>query len=126
MKPLFHTLAVVVLCWGCAGSSLRAGGECPGERLAEWQIHPSWCVRELSPTEAEREVLSGTLPLDGIRNRWQELRAKWQDGDRYWLYVMPEEEWLNPTSTERGIVLIRGCRQVGHLATSLGSERGVR
>ncbi len=60
--------------------------------------------------------------IDGIRERWEALLAKWRSGDHYLFYRRPEQPWLNDLGIQEGVVLIRGCDQLGFVTTSLATE----
>jgi hypothetical protein len=87
--------------------------------MAEWQIPAAWYVRVLTPEQAHEQVLTGNLGVDSIRDRWQALHDLWRAGDRYSRYKRPEERWINPLGWQEGVVLNRGCRQLGFVTTSV-------
>ena len=95
---------------------------CSEELTADWYIPAAWCQRDLTPEAAYAEVISGNLPMDEIRERWEGLNTKWRSGDRYWFYRRPEQPWLNDLGAQEGIVLIRGCDQIGFVTTSVALE----
>jgi hypothetical protein len=67
-------------------------------------------------------VLTGNLPIEGIRDRWQALADAKEPGDRFWSYSLGDEQLVNDMGGQEGIVLIRGCRQIGFVATSIGTD----
>ncbi len=103
----------------CTTATLRDRPECPQEVMADWQIPAAWYVRELTPEQASEQVLSGNLSVDAIRERWQALHDQWRDGDRYWRYERPEEHYISSLGWQEGVVLNRGCRQLGFVTTSV-------
>jgi len=90
--------------------------------VCEWEIGANRLVRPLSPEQAQRTVLTGNIPMDTIRERWESLRNQRQAGDQYWLYYRPEEPWIHAVEAEEGVVLIRGCSQVGFVTTSMSND----
>ena len=50
------------------------------------------------------------------------LLAKWRSGDHYLFYRRPEQPWLNDLGIQEGVVLIRGCDQLGFVTTSVATE----
>ena len=107
---------------GCVTSSIEDSFDCPDDVIADWEISAGSLVRPLSPEQAHHTVLTGNLPIDGIRDRWESLHDQWQVGDQYWLYSQPEEPWINATGAREGVVLIRGCSQLGFVTSSIGNE----
>ena len=87
--------------------------------MGEWQIPAAWYVRDLTPEKAHEQVLIGNLGFEAIRDRWQALHDQWQIGDQYWSYKRPEERWIRTLGWQEGVVLNRGCRQLGFVATSV-------
>lgn len=87
--------------------------------MAEWQIPAGWYVRELTPEKAHQQVLVGNIGVEAIRDRWQALHDQWREGDQYWRYRRPEERWLSPLGWQEGVVLNRGCEQLGFVTTSV-------
>ena len=87
--------------------------------MAEWQIPPAWYLGVLTPEKAHEQVLTGNLGVEAIRERWQTLHDQWRDGDQYWRYRRPEERWVSPLGWQEGIVLNRGCRQLGFVTTGV-------
>jgi hypothetical protein len=87
--------------------------------MAEWQIPAAWYVRTLTPEKAHEQVLIGNLGSEAIRERWRALHGRWQDGDQYWRYKRPEELMINPLGWQEGVVLNRGCLQIGFVTTSM-------
>jgi hypothetical protein len=90
--------------------------------ITDWEISAGCLVRPLSPEQAHRAVLTGNLPIDGIRDRWESLHNQWQVGDQFWFFSQREEPLINATGTREGVVLIRGCSQLGFVTTSIGKE----
>jgi len=87
--------------------------------MAEWGIPAAWYVRSLTPEQAHEQVLTGNLGVDGIRDRWEALHDQWRDGDQYWRYRRPEERLISTLGWQEGVVLNRGCRQLGFVTTSM-------
>jgi hypothetical protein len=87
--------------------------------MAEWQIPAAWYVRAITPEKAHEQVLTGNLGVDAIRDRWQALHDQWREEDQYWRFRRPEERWINPLGWQEGVVLNRGCRQLGFVTTSV-------
>jgi len=112
---LFFLLA----CMSCTTTSFYDRPDCSEEVMAEWQIPAAWYVRDLTPEKAHEQVLTGNLGVEAIRDRWQALHDQWQEGDQYWLYKRPEERWVSPLGWQEGVVLNRGCRQLGFVTTSM-------
>ena len=115
-------LAACLVLLGCQTSPNQGLRSCPDEILAEWEIGANRLVRPLSPEQAQRTVLTGNIPMDTIRERWEALRNQRQAGDQYWLYYRPKEPWIHAVEAEEGVVLIRGCSQVGFVTTSMSHE----
>jgi hypothetical protein len=109
----------LLACMSCATASLKDRPECSEESMAEWQIPAAWYIRALTLEKAHEQILTGNLGVDAIRERWQALHDQWRTGDQYWRYERPEERWINPLGWQEGIVLNRGCRQLGFVATSV-------
>ena len=110
---------VVFALTACSTASFYDRPNCPEEAMAEWHIPAAWYQRAVTPEKAHEQVLTGNLGVDAIRDRWQQLHQKWRDGDQYWRYRRPEEPWINPLGWQEGIVLNRGCRQLGFVTTSV-------
>jgi hypothetical protein len=108
----------------CTTASLSERPGCPEEVTAEWQIPAGWYVRVLTPEKAHQQVLVGNLGFEAIRERWQALHDQWREGDQYWRYRRPEERWLNPLGWQEGVVLNRGCLQLGFVTTSVQPDEG--
>ena len=120
---LRHVLAVVLLAaTGCQTSSPRFDFDCPEVEIAQWEIPAGSLDHVLSPDQAYRRVLTGNLPIDEIRDRWEELADRWKRGDQYWVYTLEADELINDIGGQEGVVLIRECRQLGYVATSVGLE----
>jgi len=96
--------------------------------MAEWQIPAAWYVRAVTLKQAHEQVLTGNLGVDAIRDRWKSLLGQRQEGDQYWRYRRPEDRWISPLGWQEGLVLNRGCRQIGFLATSVqpGEDSALR
>ena len=90
--------------------------------MGEWQVPSAWYNRRLSPEQAHEMVLTGNLGVDLIRDRWQALHEQFSKGDQYWRYRRPEDELASPLGWQEGIVLNRGCNQLGFVATSIQLE----
>ena len=86
---------------GCLTSAVHRHFDCPDEVLAEWQIPAGGMEHELTPAR---------------------LRKQLRDGDKYWLYRRPEENTLNALGAQEGVVLIRGCEQLGFVTTRIATE----
>ena len=106
---------------GCQTVPTRENFGCSEEQTADWHIPAGWCLRELTPEEAYTTVITGNLPMDAIRDRWEALQTKWRSGDRYLFYRRPEQPWLNDLGAQEGVVLIRGCDQLGFVTTSVAT-----
>ena len=109
----------LLACMSCTTASLYDRPDCPEEVIAEWQIPAAWYVRDLTPEKAHEQMLTGNLGVEAIRDRWQALHDKWRDGDQYWRYKRPEERWVSPIGWQKGVVLNRGCQQLGFVTTSV-------
>jgi len=109
----------LLACLSCASASFSNRPDCSEELTAEWQIPASWYVRNLTPVKAHERVLTGNLGIEATRDRWEMLRDQWRDGDQYWRYKRPEERWISPLGWQEGVVLNRGCRQLGFVTTSV-------
>ena len=103
----------------CAATGLHDRPQCPPERMAEWQVPAAWYVRELTPDQALKQVVTGNLAVDAIRGRWEALQGEWREGDRYWRYRRPEDQFISSLGWQEGVVLNRGCRQLGFVTTSV-------
>jgi hypothetical protein len=87
--------------------------------MGEWEIPAAWYIRPLTREQAYDEVLTGNLGIDAIRDRWLALHEQWQDGDQYWRYYRPEGQLINELGWQEGVVLNRGCLQLGFVTTSV-------
>ena len=116
------TVAALAILTACQTVPARKDFGCSAEQAADWHIPVGWCLRELTPEEAYTTVVTGNLPMDAIRDRWEALQAKWRSGDRYLFYRRPEQPWLNDLGAQEGVVLIRGCDQLGFVSTSVATE----
>jgi hypothetical protein len=114
----------LLACLSCTTTSLSQRPECSEEAMAEWQIPAAWYQRDLTPEKAHEQVLVGNLGVESIRDRWQSLHDQWREGDQYWRYKRPEERWLSPLGWQEGVVLNRGCRQLGFVTTSVQPDEG--
>lgn len=94
--------------------------------MADWQIPVAWYQRELSVEKAHEQVVAGNLVDDAVRERWRKLHGRWREGDRYWRYKRPEDEWIRSLGWQEGVVLNRGCQQLGFVATSVQGEEDSR
>jgi hypothetical protein len=123
MYPWSVNKAAIVValaaCVSCSTAALSDRPGCPEEVMAEWQIPAAWYVRALTPDKAHQQILTGNLGVDAIRDRWQALHDQWRDGDQYWRFRRPEEHWISPLGWQEGVVLNRGCRQLGFVTTSV-------
>jgi len=115
-------VAILLGCSGCVTSSIEDSFGCPDDLIADWEITAGCLDRPLAPEQAHRVVLTGNLPIDEIRDRWESLHDQWQVGDQYWFYSQREEPLINATGAREGVVLIRGCTQLGFVTTSIGKE----
>ena len=122
MSCRFLTVAALAILMGCQTVPTRENFGCSEEQTADWHIPAGWCLRELTPEEAYTTVITGNLPMDAIRDRWEALQTKWRSGDRYLFYRRPEQPWLNDLGAQEGVVLIRGCDQLGFVTTSVATE----
>jgi hypothetical protein len=107
---------------GCTTASLADRPECSDEAMAGWEIPASWYIRELTPEQAFDQVATGNLGLDAVRGRWRKLRESWREGDRFWRYRRPEDHLIHSVGWQEGVVLNRGCDQVGFVVTSVQVE----
>jgi hypothetical protein len=121
MSCRFLTVAALAILMGCQTVPTRENFGCSEEQTADWHIPAGWCLRELTPEEAYTTVITGNLPMDAIRDRWEALQTKWRSGDRYLFYRRPEQPWLNDLGAQEGVVLIRGCDQLGFVTTSVAT-----
>lgn len=78
--------------------------------------------REMTPAEARAEVVTANVVRESAEARWEVLHSKWKDGDRYWLYRRPEVDTINAIGAQEGVVLIRGCEQLGFVTTRIAVE----
>ena len=118
MKPALLA-PILLVCLSCTSASFSSRPDCSEELMAEWQIPAAWYVRAVTPEQAHEQVLIGNLGVDAIRDRWQALHDQWRDGDQYWRYKRPEERLISPLGWQEGVVLNRGCRQIGFVTTSV-------
>jgi hypothetical protein len=122
MSRALFTLVIAVACFGCLSTLPQDLSDCPEEVLADWQIPAGWMEKVLTPTEARVEVLTANLSKEGCEARWESLRDQWRDGDIYWLYRRPAEDTINALGAQQGIVLVRGCTQLGFVTTRIETE----
>lgn len=125
ISRVFLTLYLLAMV-GCTSGSLMEHLECFEEPMGDWQIPAAWYRRELTVEKAHEQVLIGNLVDDAVRQRWQELRGQWREGDQYWRYRRPEDDWIRSLGWQEGVVLNRGCRQIGFVATSVQGEEESR
>ena len=109
----------LLACIACTTASFNDRPDCSEEAMAEWGIPAAWYVRALTPEQAHEQVLTGNLGVDGIRDRWETLHDQWRDGDQYWRYKRSEERLISTLGWQEGVVLNRGCRQLGFVTTSM-------
>jgi len=109
----------LLACMACTTASLHDRPDCSEEGMAEWQIPAAWYVSTLTPEQAHEQVLIGNLGVDGIRDRWEALHDQFRNGDEYWRYKRPEGHLVSPLGWQEGIVLNRGCHQLGFVTTSM-------
>ena len=107
------------VCLACTATSPHDHPECSEVVAADWQIPAAWYLRAISPEKAHEQVLTGNLGVDGIRDRWQALHKQFRDGDQYWRYKRPEDLLGSPLGWQEGVVLNRGCLQLGFVTTSM-------
>ena len=106
----------------CVSSSIPDRFDCPGDALADWEVPAGWVDRELTVTDARVEVLTANLSKEAYEAQWRALLDMWRDGDQFWLYKQPAEEPPNALGARRGVVLIRGCTQLGFVTTQIETE----
>ena len=106
----------------CATTSVQDRFSCSDDVLAQWQIPAGWVVRELTPAQARAEVVTANVSKDSAEAGWQALESQRRDGDRYWLYRRPETDTINALGAQEGVVLIRGCEQLGFVTTRIATE----
>jgi hypothetical protein len=109
----------LLACIACTTGSFNDRPDCPETSAAEWQIPAAWYVRAITPEKAHEQVLTGNLGVDGIRDRWEALHDQWRAGDQYWRYKRSEDRLISPLGWQEGVVLNRGCRQLGFVTTSM-------
>jgi len=122
MSRAWWVLIAAVACSGCLSTSPQERFDCPEEVLADWQIPAGWMVKALTPTEARAEVLTANLSKEACEARWESLRDQWLEGDSYWLYRRPAEDTINALGAQQGVVLVRGCTQLGFVTTRIETE----
>jgi hypothetical protein len=121
----FLTLYLLAMV-GCTSGSLRDHPECSEEAMGDWRIPAAWYQRELTVEKAHEQMLIGNLVDDAVRQRWRELHGRWREGDQYWRYRRPGTEWIRSLGWQEGVVLNRGCRQIGFVTTSVQGEEESR
>ncbi len=107
----------------CATNSVRDRFPCSDDVLAQWRIPAGWVVRELTPAEARAEVVAANVSKDSADARWRALEDQRREGDRYWFYRRPETDTINALGFQEGVVLIRGCEQLGFVTTRIAVEQ---
>jgi len=107
---------------GCTTGAVKDRFPCSDDQIAQWGIPAGWIERELTPAEARVEVSTANVAKDAAESRWEFLQNQRRDGDRYWLYRRPETDTINALGVQEGIVLIRGCVQVGFVTTRIAAE----
>jgi len=122
MSRAWLIVSMIVACSGCLSTAPQRHFDCPEEVLGDWQIPAGWMAKELTPTDARVEVLTANLSREACEARWESLRTQWRDGDRYWLYRRPAEDTINAVGAQRGVVLVRGCTQLGFVTTRIETE----
>jgi hypothetical protein len=122
VKVRLSLLVFAVMCSACLTTSPADRFGCSEEVLADWQIPAGWMVKVLTPTQARVEVLTANLSKEACEARWASLRDQWRDGDRYWLYRRPAQDTIIALGAQRGVVLIRGCTQLGFVTTRIETE----
>jgi len=122
MTRVLLVVVLAVACSGCLSASPQDLFDCPAEVLGDWQIPAGWMAKELTPTEARVEVLTANLSKEACEARWEALRDQWREGDSYWLYRRPDEDTINALGALRGVVLLRGCTQLGFVTTRIETE----
>lgn len=122
MSRALFPLVIAVACCGCLSISPQNRFNCPEEVLADWQIPVGWMEKVLTPTGARVEVLTANLSKESCEARWKLLRDQWRQGDSYWLYRRPAEDTINALGAQQGVVLVRGCTQLGFVTTRIETE----
>jgi hypothetical protein len=122
MLRMWLIIAIAVSSLGCLSASPEDRFDCPEEVLADWHIPAGWMVKALTPTEARVEVLTANLSKEACEARWETLRDQWREGDSYWLYRRPDEDTINALGAQQGVVLVRGCDQLGFVTTRIETE----
>jgi hypothetical protein len=122
MTRVLLVVVLAVACSGCLSTSPQHRFDCPDEVLADWQIPAGWMVKELTLTDARVEVLTANLSREACEARWESLRDQWREGDSYWLYRRPAEDTINALGAQQGVVLVRGCSQLGFVTTRIETE----
>ena len=122
MRRLIAAVFGLVAATGCATGSVEERFGCTEDELSRWQIPAGWIERELSPAEARAEVISSNIVQDSAEARWGALKKQWREGDRYWLYRRPGTDTINDLGVQEGVVLIRGCEQLGFVTTRMATE----
>ena len=90
--------------------------------LGDWEIPAAWLDRELTRAEARTEVLLANLSKDASEARWELLEEQRLAGDQYWLYKRLPDDTFNALGVRRGVVLTRGCTQLGFVTTRIDTE----
>lgn len=121
--PFVVIAAALLTCLGgCTTGAVQDRFPCPDDQIAQWQIPAGWIVRELTLAEARVEVSTANVARDAAESRWELLQNTRRDGDSYWLYRRPETDTINALGVQEGIVLIRGCVQLGFVTTRIAVE----
>ena len=107
---------------GCTTVPMAERPECSDEATADWHIPAAWYVRELTAEQAFDQVATGNLGLDAVRERWRKLQQRRRDRDRFWRYRRPQDLLIHPLGWQEGVVLNRGCDQIGFVVTSVQGE----
>lgn len=107
----------------CTTTSVRDRFPCSDDVLAQWRIPAGWVVRELTPAQARAEVVAANVSKDSADVRWRALEDRRREGDRYWFYRRPETDTINALGFQEGVVLIRGCEQLGFVTTRIAVEQ---
>jgi hypothetical protein len=109
----------------CTTAPMHERPQCSEEVVAEWEIPAVWYLRSLTTEQAYEQVLTGNLGIEAVRDRWQALNEQRREGDQYWRYYRPEGQLINDIGWQEGVVLNRGCLQLGFVTTSMqaGEER---
>jgi len=116
------SVCILLASCGCAGLGGVDLPHCADDVFASWEIPSEWYSSKLTFEQAQHIVHTGDIPIDEIRGRWQVLVSELQPEDQLWFFVRPHQSWVHEVAGEQGVVLNRGCRQVGHVTTSVSIE----